>query len=82
MSRGIEGRVARLERALAPTTAASWRGRDLSHWPDWALWSHVLGREVSPEEAERLNAEPEAEAMLERIAGEGRKPSNSSAAPR
>ena len=72
MSRGMERRLARLERTLAPTTAASWRGRNLVEWPDSALWAHILGRDVSPEEAARLSAGPDVDAQLERIAGEGR----------
>ncbi len=48
-----------MEKRTAPVDFEKWRNTPVQEMPDWVLESLILGRPVSPAEADRLNKDGE-----------------------
>ncbi len=59
MTSKLTSRITKMEKRTAPVDLEKWRNTPVQEMPDWVLESLILGRPVSPAEADRLNKDDE-----------------------
>ncbi len=59
MTSKLTSRITKMEKRTAPVDLEKWRNTPVQEMPDWVLESLILGRPVSPAEADRLNKDGE-----------------------
>ncbi len=60
-----------MEKRTAPVDLEKWRNTPVQEMPDWVLESLILGRSVSPAEADRLNKDGEYGRLIELLCAIG-----------
>ncbi len=59
MTSRLNNRIMKMEKRTAPVDLEKWRNMPVQEMPDWVLESLILGRPVSPAEADRLSKDGE-----------------------
>ncbi len=71
MTSKLTNRVMKMEMRTAPVDFKKWRNTPVEHCPDWVLISRIVGRIVSPEEADELYEDEEFWAGVEAVIASG-----------
>ena len=67
MTGRLTNRIMKMEMRTAPVELAKWWNVPLEIRPDWVLISQILDRQVSPEQADRLDRDEKFETLIEAL---------------